>query len=220
MRIPLHLLLLQLLPLLVFLAVDALVREPLWAIVAALVCAALQSAITFWQQRRFDRFILVDALLIGALGAASLISKNELFFRLKPAVIEAVMVPFLLVLAFARESLLIGYLRRYGAQGDPAPGALVLLRRLFALLGLLVSLHAGVVVYFALYGSRQAWAWVSGPGFYLLLVPLFAWILVLRWRRSRAAAAAASAEPLVESVAVEPSASRRKPKARISGRRR
>jgi intracellular septation protein A len=205
-RIPLHLLLLQLLPIIAFLIVDSLVRDPLWAIVAALVCVALLSALSFWQNRRFDRFILIDALLIGTLGAATLISQNELFFRLKPAVIEAAMVPFLLFLALGKEATLLGYLSRFGGEGTPAPEALKLLRKLFTVFAALMLVHAVVVVFFALYGSRAAWAWVSGPGFYLLLVPVFGWIVVLRIRRARAARRAAEPEEAA-------------PRPRVSGRR-
>ncbi len=208
MRIPPHLLLLQLLPIVAFLIVDSMVREPFWAIVSALICVALLSVFSFWQQRRFDPFILVDALLIGALGAATLISKNESFFRLKPAVIEGAMVPFLLFLALGKEATLLGYLCRFGAQGAPTPEALKLLRQLFSLFAALMLVHAVVVVFFALYGSRAAWAWVSGPGFYLLLVPVFGWMIALRIRRARAMSRG-------RSEALEPSPE----PTRVSGRR-
>jgi hypothetical protein len=43
-----------------------------------------------------------------------------------------------------------------------------------------VLLHAALVTWAALHASRRVWAAISGPGFYVILVPLAAWVL---WRR-------------------------------------
>jgi intracellular septation protein A len=204
---PARLLLLQLIPLLVFLAADALVKNPLWAIVAALAAVAFQAAWTFVRERRFDRLVLLDVALIGGLGAVSLISRNDLFFKLKPAILEGVMIPYLAVLALGGERLLGGYLRRYSATATIPLQALGLMRKLLLVMMLLVAVHAAVVTWAALYASRSAWAAISGPGFYVILVPVAAWVLWAR-RRARQAASAAAAAPDPE-----------KPVRRISGRR-
>jgi intracellular septation protein A len=180
---PARLLLLQLIPLLVFLAVDALVTNPPLAIVAALGAVAFQAAWTFARERRFDRLILLDVALIGGLGAVSLISHNDLFFKLKPAILEGVMLPYLAVLALGGEQLLGGYLRRYSAATTMPSAALGLMRRLLLLMTVLVMLHALTVTWAALYASRRAWAAISGPGFYVVLLPVAAWVL---WQRRRA----------------------------------
>lgn len=188
---PLRLLLLQLLPIVVFIAVDALVSDPVWAIVGALACVGGQALLFFLRERRLDRFVILDVLLIGGLGGASLALHDELLFKLKPAILEAVMVPFLLFLALAGPRVLQGYLGRYTpgiAVADPA--RLPLLRRMLGGMATLVLLHAGLVVWAALRWSRQAWAWVSGPGFYVLLVPMIGWALLLRVRARRAQQAA------------------------------
>jgi intracellular septation protein A len=192
---PARLLLLQLVPLLVFLAVDTLVKNPAWAIVAALAAVAFQAAWTFARERRFDRLVLLDVALIGGLGAVSLVSRNDLFFKLKPAILEAVMVPYLAVLAFGGERLLGAYLRRYSTATTIPPAALGLMRRLLLLMTALVAVHAAVTVWAALYASRAAWAAISGPGFYVILVPVAAWVLWIRLRARRAAAAATPAAP-------------------------
>jgi intracellular septation protein A len=191
----LRLLLLQLLPILVFLVVDAFVQDPLWAIGAALLFVVFQTALTFARQRRLDPFILVDALLIGGLGAVSLLSKDELFFKLKPAIMEGVMVPFFLVLALGGDRLLSGYLGRYAMGMTVNPQAMPMLRRLLLGMTALVLLHAGAVVYAALRLSRQSWAWISGPGFYLLLLPVVGWALWRRLAMRRAARASADEGP-------------------------
>jgi intracellular septation protein A len=174
------LILLQLLPILVFLVVDATVKEPLWAIGAALLLVLVQTVVIYARERRLDPFILVDALLIGGLGAVSLLSRNELFFKLKPAIMEAVIIPFFLVLALGGERLARGYFGRFLGGASINPRVLPLLRRLLGVMSVLVAVHAGLVVWAAYHASRQTWGWISGPGFYAVLAPILLWALYRR----------------------------------------
>jgi hypothetical protein len=191
---PVRALLLQVIPILVFLVVDTLAENPLLAIGAALGFVLVQTALNLYRRRPFDRFLLVDLALIGGMGAASLITRNELFFKLKPAILEGVMVPFLGFLAFAPERFLSAYLARYTlAPGSGPAGALPLLRRLLALMAILIVLHAGLTVVAALRLSKGAWAAISGPGFYAILLPVFGYALLLRLRARRAQKLAAEA---------------------------
>lgn len=184
--IPVRLLALQLLPILVFLLVDSLVEDPVWAIGAALAFVAFQTVVMFVRHRRFDPLILLDAALIGGLGAISLLSEDDLFFMLKPAIMEGLMVPFLLLLALGGPGLLKRYLERYTPGATFNEQALPLLRTMLGLMSALVAVHAVAVVLAALYLTRQAWGLVSGPGFYVLLVPLLGWTLYQRFKRRRA----------------------------------
>jgi intracellular septation protein A len=188
MRVPLHILVLQLLPILVFLFVDAFVEDPAWAIGAPLLFVAFQTVLTWMRKKKLDAFILVDALLIGGMGAVSLITRDELFFKLKPAIIEGIMVPYLLFLALAPDRTLTGYFERYATGLSIPSSAFGVMRKLLLWMSAGVAVHAVLSVVAALVWSRQAWAWVSGPGFYLLLVPFAVWVIVRRVRLRRMAA--------------------------------
>jgi hypothetical protein len=203
---------LQLFPIVVFLVVDAFVQDPIWAIASALAFVVLQAVITFVRGKRFDRFLLLDLALVGGMSAASLLTRNELFFKLKPAILEGVMVPYLLFLALAPAPLLLGYFARYAVGQTIRPDALPLLRRLIGLMGAMIALHAGAVVVAALYWTKRTWGLVSGPGFYVLLVPLAVWAIAQRLRLRRAARVAAEELP----VAPAPAGPRR----RATSRRR
>ena len=201
-----RLLLLQMLPILAFLAVDAVVQDPLWAIGAALVLVLFQTVWIYVRERRLDPFVVVDALLIGGLGAVSLLSKNELFFKLKPAIMEAVIVPFFLVLALGGERFVQGYFGRFLGSGTALnPQVMPLLRRLLGVMSALIVVHAGLVVWAAYYASRQTWGWISGPGFYVILLPVLGWAL---YRRITGKRVQPEPEPQPE------------PRPRVSGRRR
>jgi intracellular septation protein A len=177
-------LLTQLLPLLVFLVVDAFVPDVRISILCAVVFAVGQLAVTWRRNRKVDWFVLLDVALIGALGGISILSHDELLFRLKPAILEGVAVVFLLVLLVAPEGFLQGYLGRVMPAGSLHPEALGRLRRLLGWMTLLVFLHLVAVVVCAFAASRRVWALVSGPGFYLLFAPFLVAALV-RFLRSR-----------------------------------
>jgi intracellular septation protein A len=193
--VPVRILLIQMLPIIVFLVVDAFVEDPAWAIVSALVFVVFQAGWIFFRQRRFEWLILVDTALIGVLGGISLISDDDLFFKLKPAILEAVMVPLFLFLALGGNNVLNRFLQRYTAGIAIAPAVFPLLKKLMLGIALMVALHAGVVVLAALYMSRQAWGWISGPGFYLLLVPMFLYIQFYKRKLRRSLAVPADPDP-------------------------
>jgi intracellular septation protein A len=181
-KIPVHLLILQLFPILVFLVVDGFVDDPSWAIGAALLFVAVQTTTTYVRKKKIDWLILVDALLIGGMGAASLLTDNEWFFKLKPAVIEFVMVPYMAFLAFAPNRILKNYFERFSVGLQINPMAFSFMKKMLLGMTIWVLVHAGLVVYAAFYMSRQNWGLVSGPGFYIILVPLFGWMLLQRQR--------------------------------------
>jgi intracellular septation protein A len=177
-------LLTQLLPLLVFLVVDAFVTDVRISILAAIVFAAGQLGLSWRRTRKIDWFVLLDVGLIVALGAVSILFEDELLFKLKPAILEGLAVLLLVALILAPDRFLLSYFGRLLPAGTLGTEALGRLRTMFVAMCLLVSLHAVAVIICALAASRRIWALVSGPGFYLVFLPFLAAGL-LRYLRAR-----------------------------------
>ena len=53
------------------------------------------------KEKRFDKFILLDTLLLVVLGVISIVLNNDIFFKLKPGLIELILVAVLAVSAFS-----------------------------------------------------------------------------------------------------------------------
>lgn len=187
-----HVFLTQLLPLVVFIIADALVTDVRVSIACAVAFAVAQLAVTWVGKRRFDWFVLVDVGLIAVLGGMAIGFNNQLLFKIKPAIIEALGALFLLGLRVAPDRFLLGYVARLSPGRPLRPEVLGAFRRLLAWLCLYTTLHLAAVLYTAFYASKQAWAWVSGPGFYLVLVPLAVHVLI---KRRQARTSQASAPP-------------------------
>jgi intracellular septation protein A len=176
----------QLLPLLVFIVVDAFVTDARWSIASAIVFAVGQLAFTWAKQRRFEWFIVLDVALIAGLGGISIAFDDEVFFKVKPAIIEAVGLVLLVGLLLAPERFLLAYLSRMTPGQELKAEAAAAMRSTLALLCGGTVVHIALVLYTAFRSSRPVWAFVSGPGFYVLVVPLmFGVPLARRLRRGR-----------------------------------
>jgi len=175
-------LLTQLLPLLVFIVVDALVTNARISILCAVVFALGQLAYTWIKSRRLDWFVLVDVGLIAILGGIAIVFENDQFFKVKPAIVEGVSIVLMLALIVAPERFLVGYLGR--TMPRLRPEVLGVMKSMLVWTSLYTALHVAAVLYTAFRASRQTWAWVSGPGFYLVLIPIAAFVLVKRRRRA------------------------------------
>ncbi|MDO8929867.1 MAG: septation protein IspZ, partial [Bacteroidota bacterium] len=77
-------------PLFVFIAVDGI-----WGtragLVAALVIGVAEMVWIWIKEKRFDRFVLVDTGLLMALGSVSILLDNDIFFKLKPGLVELIL---------------------------------------------------------------------------------------------------------------------------------
>jgi intracellular septation protein A len=176
----------QLLPLIVFIVVDALVTDVRISIACAVVFALGQLAYTFFKTRQIDWFVVLDVGLIGILGGVSIALENELLFKIKPAIIEAIGVIFMLALILAPERFLLGYLGRLSPSRPLRPEALGMMKTMLGWLSLYTVLHIGAVLYTAFFSSKRTWAVVSGPGFYVIFIPIMIVVLRRAWRARRA----------------------------------
>lgn len=175
--------LLQVLPLLVFVLVDLFVDDVRISIAAAIGFAALQLVVTWARSRRFDWFVVLDVTLIAGLGCVSIALKDELFFKLKPAIVEGVTIVFAVGLLLAPRPFLTRYLERLTPGKTIGPEGLSLMRAMLTWGSVATAVHIVAVLYVAYFESKAAWAAVSGPGFYAAYLPVMG---LLVWRARRA----------------------------------
>jgi len=164
--------LIQLLPLIVFIVVDSFVTDVRISILSAILFAAGQMAFVYFHSRRFEWLILIDVGLIAGLGGVSIAFDNELFFKVKPAIIEGVVIVFILVLILAPGRFLLRYFGRMMPGMVFRSEALRMMKLMLGLICAGTAVHIGAVLYTAFYSSREVWAFVSGPGFYIIVLPI------------------------------------------------
>ena len=86
-----------LVPLLIFILADE-IWGTMVGLYVALGFGIAEFLFYYIKDKIIDRFILLDTLLLIVLGAISIVFENDLFFKIKPALIEAIL---LAVIAFS-----------------------------------------------------------------------------------------------------------------------
>jgi len=166
------------LPLLVFIAADALWGTEI-GLAVAVASGIIELAVAYVREKLLDRFILLDTGLIVLLGSVSLLLKTDIFFRLKPALVELIFCIILGISVYSPVNIIALMSRRYLknivlTQEQMAPMMRSMKAMFFIFLG-----HTGLIVYAALAMSVQAWGFISGGLFYLLFAAYF----LLEWGR-------------------------------------
>jgi isopentenyldiphosphate isomerase/intracellular septation protein A len=181
-------LLLQLLP--GFIPLFAfIIADDIWGTRAGLIVAVAFGAgelIFYWiRDRRFDSFILLDTLLITVLGAISYILDNDVFFKIKPALIGVLMCVFLGISAFTPGNFLLMMSKRYMKGVELNPEQYKQFRMNIRAMFWIFSGYTLLVFYSVWFMSKEAWAFISGGLFYILFGVYFAFELGKTWLKKR-----------------------------------
>jgi len=179
-------------PLFVFIIADEFWGMKVGIIVALLIGIG-EMGFTWYHEKRLDRFVLLDTALLVTLSGVSILLENEIFFKLKPALIESILCVILGVSVFSSVDIIGAMTRKYmkGVEMNKVQEALFKrnLRNLFYI----VVVHTGLVFYSAFYMSKEAWAFISGGLFYILFIIYF----IFEFFKNRKSAKKNSSENLV-----------------------
>jgi isopentenyldiphosphate isomerase/intracellular septation protein A len=159
-------------PLLIFIIADELFGTKVGLLIAIAV-GIIEFAYYYFKQGRVESFILFDVGLIIALGSVSILLDNEIFFKLKPALIELILAILLAVHAFSNKPLLLMMGKRFFNKMSINDMQMQMMRKMTRLLFFVVIIHVGLVIYSAYFMSKEAWAFISGGLFYIIFAAVF-----------------------------------------------
>lgn len=172
------------LPLIVFIIADSFF-EPAIAITIALATAMVELIISYIKDKTLDKFVLVDVGLIVALGMISILLDNEIFFKLKPAVIELLFCILLAVSVFSPVNIILMMTKRYMRNIQLGEAQVAQMTRSMTVLFYIFLGHTVLIVYSAFFMSKQAWAFISGGLFYILFGTYFVFELYRNKHKQR-----------------------------------
>lgn len=154
-------------PLLVFIIADEIWGMKVGLIVALIIGIA-ELIFTWFREKRFDRFILLDTALLVLLSGISLLLENDIFFKLKPALIELILCAILALSLFTRIDIVGTMTARYMNGVAMSEQHSAMYRQSLRNLFWIVLGHSFLVVFAAFYLGNEAWAFISGGMFYIL----------------------------------------------------
>lgn len=158
-----------LLPLFIFILADEIWGTKI-GLVVALILGVIEFVAVWVKQKKIDKFILADTGLLLLLGGVSLVSANDLFFKLKPALMQAIFLVIMGIAAFGNPAFLVKLTGRYlGGMNQINAEGEKMMQKMLKRMVVLIALHTLLVVYSAFYMSKESWAFISGGLFYIII---------------------------------------------------
>ncbi|WP_163706940.1 septation protein IspZ [Mangrovibacterium lignilyticum] len=151
-------------------------------LIAALVIGVAELLWVWVKEKRFERFVLFDTSLLLALGGVSLILHNEIFFKLKPGLVQIILCAILAFSAYSKVNIVELMSQRYMKNMQVDETQLAQMRQTMKLMFWIFLAHTALVFYATFYLSDAAWAFISGGLFYILFGVFF---LVTFWNQKR-----------------------------------
>lgn len=164
-----------LLPLFVFIIADEIWGTRIGLYIAVAFGGA-ELIITRIKDGRYDRFIVFDTLFLVVMGLVSILLENDIFFKLKPALMELILCAIIAVSVFSPANLILSMSQRYMKNVEMTinDAGITAMKRMLKILLFILSLHTILTVYSAFYMSNEAWLFISGGLFYIIFAVLFA----------------------------------------------
>ncbi|QGY46935.1 NUDIX domain-containing protein [Maribellus comscasis] len=171
-------------PLFVFIAADEIWGTKIGLFVAVGTGVAEMTWVGL-REKRFDKFILFDTILLIALGAVSILLNNDIFFKLKPGLIELVLVAVLAVSAFSSVNIVGLMSQRYLKGTSFNEAQATQMRKTLKSLFYIFLGHTVLVFYATFFMSKEAWAFISGGLFYILFGVYFLYEFLKQKRQQK-----------------------------------
>jgi Intracellular septation protein A len=163
-----------LLPLFVF-----MIADEIWGtktgLYIAVIFGAAELIVTRIKDGKYDRFVIFDTLFLIVLGLVSILLENDIFFKLKPALMELILCAILAVSVFSPANLILAMSKRYmkNVEFTINDAGIKAMKRMLKILLLILTFHAILTVYSAFYMSNEAWLFISGGLFYIIFAAMF-----------------------------------------------
>jgi isopentenyldiphosphate isomerase/intracellular septation protein A len=125
------------------------------------------------KDRKIDRFVLLDTGLLIVLGGVSIALENDIFFKIKPALIEFILLAVIAFSLWGPRNIILAMSKRYMGEltlnADQERSMRINMIAMFWI----TLFHILLVLYSAKYMSKEAWVFISGGLFYIFFAIYF-----------------------------------------------
>jgi isopentenyldiphosphate isomerase/intracellular septation protein A len=161
-----------LLPLFIFILADEIWGTQV-GLYVALASGFGELGFYYIRDHKIDGFILLDTSLLIILGAVSIALENDLFFKIKPALIEMILLAIIAFSLWGPRNIIMAISKRYIGEIQLNAGQERVMRINMLAMFWITMVHIILVLYSAKYMSKEAWVFISGGLFYIFFVVYF-----------------------------------------------
>ncbi len=173
-----------LLPILIFIIADEIWGTQIGLIVAV-VLGILQLIYFAIKDKKLEKFVLMDTILITIMGGVSIILHNDLFFKLKPAIIELILIAVLAYSVLSKNNLMLSMSKRYIKDLQTNEAQEAIMRKSIRNMLIILTIHLIILIYSSFWMSTEAWAFVSTALFYIMIFGYFGVEFIIRYLQNR-----------------------------------
>jgi len=160
-------------PIIIYILCETIWGET-WAVLIAVLAGIIELIWTFLKDRKIEKIIIFDVILLTILGGLSYFMENSIFFKFKPAVLQMVFIIIIGIHLFTNKNILFQLAGRQMKNFTIGPEQMKEIdKKLFFFFWILI-IHTGLIIYSALYLSPKWWNFIAG---FLLYILLGIWIL-------------------------------------------
>ena len=132
----------------------------------------------FIKDKVADKFILLDTGLLLLLGGVSIALENDLFFKLKPALIECILLSVIAFSLWGPKNLIMAMSQRYMGEIHLDSEQEKAMRLNMIVMFLITAVHIILVLFSAFFMSKEAWFFISGGLLYIFFAIYFVFLLL------------------------------------------
>lgn len=173
-----------LLPLFIFILADEIWGTQVGLYVA--LAFGVGEFLFYWfRDKKIDKFILLDTGLLLVLGVISIALENDLFFKIKPALIECILLVIIALSLWGPRNLIMTMSQRYLGEMQLNADQERAMRLNMKAMFWITVVHIILVLYSAKYMSKEAWVFISGGLYYIFFAAYFVFLWIINRIKTR-----------------------------------
>ena len=154
-------------PVIAFIVADE-VWGTFYGLIVAIGIGVVELAYSLVKYRTVDKFVILDIGLLLALGGISLAFDNDIFFKVKPGIINLIITGLIGYSAFSKNNIVLMMSKRYMKGVEFNPYQMWLLNESMARLFWILLVYSVLTLASAFVPQKIVWDFLAGPGMFVV----------------------------------------------------
>jgi isopentenyldiphosphate isomerase len=149
-----------------------IIADEIWGtfygLIVAIAIGLAELIYSLVKYRTIDKFVILDVGLLLALGGISLIFDNDIFFKVKPGIINLIITGLIGYSAFSKNNIVLMMSKRYMKGVEFNPYQMWLLNESMKKLFWILLVYSVLTLISAFLDSKAVWDFMAGPGMFVV----------------------------------------------------
>ncbi len=163
-------------PVIAFIVADE-IWGTLYGLIVAIGIGVVELGYSLIKHRKIDRFVLVDIGLLLALGGISIIFDNDIFFKVKPGIINLIITGLIGYSSFSKNNIMLMMSKRYMKGMELNPYQLWMMNESMVRLFWILLIYSLLTLASAFTNRKMVWEFMAGPGMFVV----FGVFMAIEW---------------------------------------